>query len=320
MNLISVIVPIYKVERYLDRCITSIVNQTYKNLEIILVDDGSPDRCPQICDEWKKKDNRIKVIHKKNGGAGHSRNVALDIAQGDFITFVDSDDYLSLDMYETLFKFFNINKQIDIVECNYISVYNDYANFSLEDLKYKIYDKEEALIENINGCYFKQVIWNKIYKREVLSNIRFPENKKIDDEFFTYKVIANSKKLIHIDVDLYAYRIQPNSVMHSLNLSTKFHGVEARIERQEYLDDYFPNLSDIGVVDLYFSCMYLGQQCLADSSRLSNEIFKKLILTINKYKIRNLNRFDLKNIFWLVLARKSLKLTCYLRNKLKVGL
>ena len=116
MSLISVIVPIYNVEKYLDRCVDSIINQTYKNLEIILVDDGSPDNCLAICDSWAEKDRRIKVIHKENGGVSSARNSALDIASGDYIGFVDSDDWIEPDMYEILIK--NAKKyDADISRC-----------------------------------------------------------------------------------------------------------------------------------------------------------------------------------------------------------
>lgn len=100
--LISVIVPIYNVESYLNRCVESIVNQTYQNLEIILVDDGSPDNCPQICDDWARKDSRIKVIHKENGGLSDARNAGMNIATGEYISFIDSDDYVALDFCETM--------------------------------------------------------------------------------------------------------------------------------------------------------------------------------------------------------------------------
>ena len=102
MPLISVIVPIYNVEKYLDRCVDSIINQTYKNLEIILVDDGSPDNCPQMCDDYAKKDSRIKVVHKENGGLSDARNVGMEVATGEYVSFIDSDDYISLDCYETV--------------------------------------------------------------------------------------------------------------------------------------------------------------------------------------------------------------------------
>ena len=125
--LISVIIPVYNVEKYLNKCITSVVEQTYKNLEIIIVDDGSTDQSPEICDEWEKRDGRIQVVHSSNGGAGKARNTALDMATGDYVTFVDSDDYIAPQMYQVLLEQFYDG--IGIVECNYSMVYDDYEQF-----------------------------------------------------------------------------------------------------------------------------------------------------------------------------------------------
>lgn len=113
--MISIIIPIYKVEQYLDECVTSIINQTYKDLEIILVDDGSPDKCPRMCDEWAKKDARIKVVHKKNGGLSSARNAGLKVAKGEYIGFVDSDDYVDETMYEDLMRVMNQNENTMVV-------------------------------------------------------------------------------------------------------------------------------------------------------------------------------------------------------------
>lgn len=315
--LISVIVPVYKTEKYLYQCIESIVSQTYKNLEIILIDDGSPDYSWQICDEWAKKDNRIKVIHKNNGGAGQSRNVGLNIAHGDFICFVDSDDYMSPHMYKIMLEY--LRNDVDIVECDYVLVDNDQADFCDEVISNKVFNTKEALIENINDHWFRQLIWNKMYKREVIKNVRFPEGKKIDDDFFTYKVIGKAKKLVHIDAKLYAYRLQEDSVMHSLDLINRFQGIEAKIERQEYLICNYPDLKDIGVANIYFSCLYIGQQCLLELSSDSNDILKKLIKIIQQYQIENLKQFSLKEKFWIIITQYFFKTTCILRNKLKIG-
>ena len=122
--LISVIVPIYNVEKYLDRCVGSIINQTYKNLEIILVDDGSPDNCPQMCDDYAKKDSRIKVVHKENGGLSDARNAGMKVATGEYVSFIDSDDYISLDFYETLLETI-VDNDSDIVECSVVKFYED---------------------------------------------------------------------------------------------------------------------------------------------------------------------------------------------------
>ena len=150
MPLISVIVPIYNVEKYLDRCVDSIINQTYKNLEIILVDDGSPDNCPQMCDDYAKKDSRIKVVHKENGGLSDARNVGMEVATGEYVSFIDSDDYISLDFYETLLETI-VDNDSDIVECGVVKFYEDnsFDKYS-DDLKVTNYDTVDGLEGLIN--------------------------------------------------------------------------------------------------------------------------------------------------------------------------
>ncbi|MBQ4243839.1 MAG: glycosyltransferase, partial [Clostridia bacterium] len=157
MDLISVIVPVYKTEKYLDRCVNSIVNQTYKNLEIILVDDGSPDRCPELCDRWAEKDNRIKVIHQENGGMSAARNAGLRIAKGDYIGFVDSDDWIDNDMYEYLYILL-INNQADYSTINY-------------DIKKRETDRTENQNECINLLDNNRMF--EIFFRVITSDIRY---------------------------------------------------------------------------------------------------------------------------------------------------
>lgn len=176
--LISVIVPVYKVEKFLDKCISSLISQSYKNLEIILVDDGSPDKSGKICDAWSNKDDRILVIHQRNSGAGAARNTALKKARGDYITFVDSDDYIAPQMYEYMLSLFE--NDIDIVECDYVNVWDDYMNFDNNESvdQAKLYTCVEALKENIQDHYFRQLIWNKLYRKNVVEGIFFLLGKK----------------------------------------------------------------------------------------------------------------------------------------------
>ena len=143
---ISVVVPIYKVEKYLDRCIYSIINQTYTNLEIILVDDGSPDNCPKICDEYASKDNRIKVIHKQNGGLSSARNAGIKVATGDYIGFVDSDDFIELDMYEQMYKVAYEN-DVDLVMSDYYKVHKDDRKEVTLDINPGMYKKDDIASE-----------------------------------------------------------------------------------------------------------------------------------------------------------------------------
>lgn len=258
--LISVIIPVYNVEKYLNKCITSVVEQTYKNLEIIIVDDGSTDQSPEICDEWKKRDSRIQVVHSSNGGAGKARNTALDMATGDYVTFVDSDDYIAPQMYQVLLEQFYDG--IGIVECNYSMVYDDSEKFKEERKIYKIhtYSAMQAMHENINDHIFRQLIWNKMYRKDVIKGIYFPTGNKIDDEFWTYQAIGNASKLIYIDQKLYAYRQQEQSVMHLLDAKKRLEALKAKEERHKYICEFMPQLKVESLNNLWFTCIYQGQR------------------------------------------------------------
>ena len=167
-NLISIIVPVYKVEKYLKRCVKSIVNQTYKNLEIILIEDGSPDQCPYMCEEWSKRDPRIKVIHKQNGGLSDARNEGLKISTGEFIGFVDSDDWIAPEMYERLLNAI-IADQSDIAQCNVKMVWenNLHSRILLQPNKC-VLKRDEAQLELLNESKLKQPVWNKLYRKNII--------------------------------------------------------------------------------------------------------------------------------------------------------
>ena len=280
-SLISVIVPIYKVEKYLDRCVRSIVNQTYKNLEIILVDDGSPDNCPRMCDEWAEIDTRIKVIHLENGGAGRARNIGLKSCKGQFVSFVDSDDLLDISFYKTLIGFFDDN--VDIVECEYITFEGSNHIFSNNQNNSVVLDAEQALGCHIKESMFKQVIWNKLYRKELIQEIEFPEGKLIDDEYWTYRVIGEARQLVHIFSVLYAYRQQPNSVMHKKYSFDRLQGLEAKANRLMYIKEKYPKLYNDARFELYGSCMFAYQSVL---KFLKGEEKHLALSQIKKYKQR----------------------------------
>ena len=317
-ELVSVIVPVYKTEKYLNHCINSIVGQTYNNLEIILVDDGSPDRCPAICDLWKEKDERIKVFHQVNAGGGQARNLALDKSKGKFVIFVDSDDYIAPFMIEILYKQFQ--DDVDIVECGYCITHNDNAEFDEESEGYRweSFGAEEAVLENIKDRMFRQIIWNKMYRKSVVGDVRFPVRKNIDDEFWTYQVLGNARKVIYTNKVLYAYRQQENSVMHSLNAVRRFQALEAKLQRHEYICKYMPALKNESICNIWFTCLYQGQLLLINSNK---DIWKELTEILKKYPIRNyLNSMSGKEKIWLSMADKSFYWTCYIRNLFKIGL
>lgn len=217
-DLISIIVPIYKVERYLERCINSILAQSYKNLEIILVDDGSPDNCGKICDEYAKKDCRVKVIHKKNGGLSDARNCGIDKSSGEYLMFVDSDDYIDKNICE---KLISVSKKhnCDIVMCNIYRVVNNKIYFEKEISslpKNEILDGITVMKDFFkNFSMILYVSWNKLYKRNLFFNnekIRFPFGELFEDMFVNYRLYNLSKRIFILSDRLYYYVTRKNSI------------------------------------------------------------------------------------------------------------
>ena len=188
MELISVIVPIYKVEAYLDKCVQSIVNQSYRNLEIILVNDGSPDNCGAMCEAWAAKDGRIKVIHKENGGLSDARNAGLAIATGELISFIDSDDWIEPEFLQTLYDAL-VAQNAQIAECA-IHLVDEEGKIlrSRGPAKCESIGKIEALRRLVmeDGVY--QTVWNKLYRRQVIAGILFEKGKYNEDDFWPYQI------------------------------------------------------------------------------------------------------------------------------------
>ena len=206
-ELISIIVPIYNVEKYLDRCIKSIINQSYNNLEIILVDDGSPDRCGEMCDEWAKIDKRIIVVHKENGGLSDARNAGIDIAKGNYLSFIDSDDYVHKDFIKVLYELC-IKYNSDISMCGAFETSKDEnCNFNLQQgnecVKYS-----KTILERKDNIYC--VAWNKLYKKEVFKYIRYPKGKLHEDVAVINKILYYSNKIAITDLRLYFYYSNEN--------------------------------------------------------------------------------------------------------------
>lgn len=209
--LVSIIIPIYKVEPYLRRCLDSIVNQTYTNLEIILVDDGSPDNCPQICDEYAEKDKRIVVLHKENGGLSDARNVGLDICKGEYISFVDSDDWVDEKYIEILLEL-AIKENADIAIGENIQT-SDICSKPDNSSKIQTYSSKEALYHLFSQNHIAFTIsCGKLYRKELFSNLHFPIGKYHEDEFTTYILFYRSKKIVYTNSILYYYFRHSNSI------------------------------------------------------------------------------------------------------------
>ena len=216
-KLISVIVPVYNVEKYLRKSIDSLVSQTYRNLEIILVDDGGTDGCPAICDEYQSKDSRIQVIHKENGGLSDARNVGLRNATGDYIAFFDSDDYLKPDMYERLVKALE-ESGAEIAVCNFETVTPEGKPIAKRNQHQIIPDEvitgKEAVCRLCGANYeYYVTAWNRLYRKEIVKNISFPKGKIHEDEFTAHLFYGKAKKVACVSYAGYCYVVREDSIM-----------------------------------------------------------------------------------------------------------
>lgn len=290
---ISVIVPVYKTEGLLDRCVESIVGQTYKNLEIILVDDGSPDNCPAMCDEWAEKDSRIRVIHKENGGVSSARNAALDIATGDYIGFVDSDDWIEPELYSSLIQKISESGK-NIALCSYYAVEISGERYECRCVVDKeVLDKDDYfrfIVLGGDGGY----IWNRLYDADILKEVRFDEDIWYsEDLLFNFKTAQKSNGAAILDKIEYNY-------------------VQKRIKEQAWVmnDHSFDSMTAFEIMlsykdipeDVYDCCLrgYAAAAFTLLSGVLTNEKyfykyddirsailnFKKRILTQKKYPLK----------------------------------
>ena len=280
-ELISVIVPVYNVEKYISRCIESIMKQTYKNIEIILIDDGSTDNSGKICDEYSLKDDRINVIHKKNGGLSDARNTGLDIAKGKYISLIDSDDFVSKFFIETLYNTCK-NENCEIAICEYERVYEEKEEISdLEnDNKVEIYNSKQMLQKIYSKDYLiTTVAWNKLYKAEILKNIRYPVGKLHEDEAITYKILYGVNKVAIIRKKLYYYYYDINSIMNKKYNLKRLDILDALKERMIF----FKEKNEIELFELsskqytlaLINCYVLCRRNIENSEDLQKKLLKQ---------------------------------------------
>lgn len=318
---ITVIVPVYKTEAYLDRCVQSVVDQTYRNLEIVLVDDGSPDRCPKMCDDWAKKDSRIRVIHKENGGLSDARNAGLKIASGALICFVDGDDWI-----EPLY----IENLLDVIEkygceaagCAYRKCTQKAENDMPAAYTAQVYDRIAAMSALIDNRAVQQVVWNKLYKRELIDGIWFEKGKYHEDEFWSYQVFAHLNRYAAIDYVGYDYYQRTDSIMGEGYSLKRLDAVEAKVRRQEYLELSMPELAGKGRVNLLFTCMWHGQMALKHLKASEvKHVFSELerIVRTTAPRSKEIRAYPIKQQVWMLLAIDKLMLVCRIRNMLGIG-
>lgn len=325
MDLISIIVPIYKVEEYLEECIQSLVVQTYENLEIILVDDGSTDSCGEICDRWAKKDQRICVIHKENGGLSDARNAGMKVAKGEWIGFVDSDDVIHPKMYETLLTMMkktnsdigccNLTRDLhscridcisvensmeDIHENTQLLYKNDASGIKVHD-RLRLFDKQkcqdekkwqqfssvEALESLLRQETITVTVWNKLYKKETIGGLEFPKGKYHEDEFWTYLVLNRAKRVVYTDMPYYGYRERGESITTQKYTSRHLDFLDGRSKRLEYMEKHYPQFKGLERTNLRFECIRSMQLCLIhmEGDELKN-CRKRVYKIVKRYPLK----------------------------------
>lgn len=283
--LISIIVPVYRVEDYLERCVESLRAQTYENLEIILVDDGSPDGCPGLCDGFAKKDNRIRVIHQENRGLSGARNTGIDVARGEYLAFVDSDDYVAPDFIRLLYEFLE-ESGCAISQCRFAYVQGEALPDSDGDA-WRIY-RGESLMEQLYGpeeeaTYFV-VAWNKLYRWELFRDIRYPEGKIHEDEATTYRLFHQGKKLAFLDRALYGYYVGNAGSITSRFSGKRLQWLTAHEERIRFFkENGYENLLPRAYKKLCDACITFYFRC-TDDVESAEEIRKELKRRLREYR------------------------------------
>ena len=306
--MISIIIPVYNVYSYLEECIESICDQTYTDLEIILVDDGSTDNSGDICDKYEKKDSRIKVIHQENQGLSAARNTGIEAADGEFLMFVDSDDRIHPMMIQALYSAISHNKA-DIAICSHRTIQETKAtesgfpkieNYATEilsgrDCIKKIYSSEGSTRQKIDMT----VAWNKLYRKQQFFHLRYPFGRLHEDEFLTYKILYPLKKCVYLDAPLYEYRIREGSIMKNKSVDR----LQVKMEAFEEKCSYFERVND---QELYLETLRRYETSIAE-----------LILFLEKNPVGNDLLHKLNGRFKLVYKEKIAPSGIPSRHKMK---
>ncbi|MEH7336889.1 glycosyltransferase [Neobacillus drentensis] len=301
---ISIIVPVYKVEQYIHKCINSILTQSFTDFELILVNDGSPDNCGVICEEYAKTDRRIKVIHKENGGLASARNAGLDIAKGDFVGFVDSDDWVESDMYELLYNLC-IEHEGDVACCTSMI---HYSHKTLITGKHQLifHNRNEAMKAMLEGELYDEVVWTKLIKRNLIGDIRFPVGMTYEDTAFTYKIIHKCKKLCSIGEPKYHYLKRDNSMMDNAIKNIKIDAILIYDEMFCFINQNYQELSGLVTLKLANSALVI-LNLIASSGRFkeNEQKYFKVTNILNKYFSRTIKLDEYpKNVKILLIAIK----------------
>lgn len=312
---ISVIIPIYNVEKYLEQCIESVINQTYENLEIILVDDGSSDKSSMICDKYKLKDNRIKVLCNTNMGVGAARNSGLEISTGKYVTFIDSDDYVSPNYIYTMYK--NLKEtNSDMSICESKTFKGKYCKSKDKKDRIKIFNSQEIidmmLTYNLTALTLTTP-WGNLVPLEFYKVVKFPEGTIIDDQFIVYRLYMLANKISYTNKQLYYYRIRKGSIMqqkYSIKRTVIFEAYEQRLK--DLIEKNYDYTST--VIRFYSSCYWIKANIKRNKLDYDTTILDNKVKELNKLKLKLTPKLFIK----LILEKYIARFCFYIFSKIKL--
>ena len=299
MPIISIIVPIYKVEKYILKCLESIRNQTFTNFEAILVDDGSPDNCGKICEDFAAKDSRFKVIHQANGGIGNARKNGMNIASGKYLGFVDPDDHIAKDMYEKLYKE-AVGTKADIVICGHFRIEQEKLIPRTSCEGNRVLTREESMKKLADGS-LKSYLWNKLYRKELFEEVKFNNRNNFEDLAVLHELFHQAKKIAYLHECLYYYFINPNGVVVNLTAKKEYDHFIGWHRRMIFLQQHYPDSVELTYDSLinfgaraYWLCKYRRKKELCRKVRelLKTEAAKLL----NSRSVRTKNKVRLLEV------------------------
>lgn len=316
MELISVIVPVYNVEKYLERCVESILNQTYTDLEIILIDDGSTDKSGEICDELQKKDPRIIILHKENGGQASARNIGLEICKGSWVCFIDSDDFIKEDYVEELYRLCK-TYNVPISQCGAVrGKASDfpYENVEVNEVKWKFNDMYTSSLR-----VFRAVVWGKLIKAEIAKKYPFPVGKIYEDEGPSFKYIYDGRECVVTNKRMYYYYMSSNSTLRNTNKRVNFDIVDIFEDRCKFLSEHKETeLIDYTEKELCIRLML--NYCSAKKEKKNKEDRIKLIklFKVHYHKVNWNLAFPQKEVVALRFFYHMPRIFTFMENNLKI--
>lgn len=311
---ITVVVPVYKVEKYLRKCIDSILIQSFQNFDLVLVDDGSPDICPQICDEYAGKDTRITVIHKQNGGLSDARNAGIDWAMehsdSQWLAFVDSDDYIHPDYLRVLYETAQ-RESADLVICDFIRVSVREEVVEEEHRFYDLVTEDKSKLFECMGANWRIVTaWNKLYHKHIFDELRFAVGRIHEDAFAIHHVLWNCNKAAFISDKLYFYRIRDNSIMATETPRSKLDGLEATVEQYEFCIEH-DAIAHVAAPTIDYLNEFAIMQSAFDKQEARR--FKELKRRLGKIYFSYPDNRNLKRVFGFVFSGLYSKIAALLK-------